>query len=158
MNNLIYKTILNFILLFSIFSIAFAYYVEFILGHQPCNLCLLERIPYLLTIVIIVILLIFKNFERYTFLVIAVIFFSATLLSVYHVGIEKEFFEESAVCSSDLKILDKEKLLKELTKKVVSCKNVTFSIFGLSLATINTFVSFIISAITFRIFLNYENK
>ena len=44
----------HYILFFSIFAILFAYYVEFVLGHKPCNLCLLERIPYILAILIII--------------------------------------------------------------------------------------------------------
>ena len=154
------KNILNYILYFSIFALLFAFYVEFVLGHQPCNLCLLERIPYILSIVIIIISLIFTKLEKITFIILGIIFFLATLLSIYHVGIERGFFDESSICeiSSGLNILDKELLLKELEKNTISCKNVTFTILSLSLATINTFVSLIISLITFWIFYNYEKK
>ena len=50
----------HYILFFSLFAILFAYYVEFVLGHKPCNLCLLERIPYILAILIIILSSIFK--------------------------------------------------------------------------------------------------
>ena len=154
------KNILSYILYFSIFALLFAFYVEFVLGHQPCNLCLLERIPYILSIVIIIISLIFTKLEKITFIILGIIFFLATLLSRYHVGIERGLFDESSICkiSSGLNILDKELLLKELEKNTISCKNVTFTILSLSLATINTFVSLIISLITFWIFYNYEKK
>ena len=154
------KNTLNLILFFSIFSILFAYYVEFFLGHKPCNLCLLERIPYTLSIIIIIFYLIFKRFEKITFLILGIIFIIATLLSIYHVGIEKGFIQESPICEtrSGLNILDKNELLKELQKNPISCKNVTFSIFGLSLATINTLVSFLISLITVKKFYRYEKK
>ena len=154
------KNILSYILYFSIFALLFAFYVEFVLGHQPCNLCLLERIPYILSIVIIITSLIFKKLEKITFFILGIIFFLATLLSIYHVGIERGLFDESSICkiSSGLNILDKELLLKELEKNTISCKNVTFTILSLSLATINTFVSLIISLITFWIFYNYEKK
>ena len=154
------KNILSYILYFSIFALLFAFYVEFVLGHQPCNLCLLERIPYILSIIIIIISLIFTKLEKITFIILGIIFFLATLLSIYHVGIERGLFDESSICeiSSGLNILDKELLLKELEKNTISCKNVTFTILSLSLATINTFVSLIISLITFWIFYNYEKK
>ena len=154
------KNILSYILYFSIFALLFAFYVEFVLGHQPCNLCLLERIPYILSIVIIIISLIFTKLEKITFIILGIIFFLATFLSIYHVGIERGLFDESSICkiSSGLNILDKELLLKELEKNTISCKNVTFTILSLSLATINTFVSLIISLITFWIFYNYEKK
>ncbi len=140
----------------------FAFYVEFVLMHKPCNLCLLERIPYFLTIIIIVFLLIAKKFEKSLVLIIAIIFLLSFFLSFYHVAIEKEFVKESFLCSSNsnLDILNKEEIIKNLSNLPVpiSCKNITFSIFGLSLATINTFVSFAISLITFAKFLKYEKK
>ena len=160
MNPLSNKDILKFILYFSIFSILFAFYVEFFLGHQPCNLCLLERIPYFAVILITILSFIFKNFKKIAFLIIGIIFLLSTILSMYHVGIERGLIEESFICRSSLELntLDKEQLLRELEKSVISCKNVTFFILGFSLATINTFVSIIISFITLRIFYKYEKK
>ena len=58
------KIILNLILLFSIFALLTAYFIQYVLGHQPCNLCLIERVPYILTIIIITLTLIFKKFEK----------------------------------------------------------------------------------------------
>ena len=154
------KNISKIILYFSIFSLLFAYYVEHILGHLPCNLCILERIPYFVAIVIIMISFFFQKFEKNALFILGVIFLLASVLSLYHFGIEQGFFEESPVCKNKtgLNILDKEKLLIELQKNSISCKNVTFSILGLSLATINTFISLLISLITFRTFYNYEKK
>ena len=118
MNRLQNKNILNLILYFSIFSISFAYYVEFVLNHIPCNLCLLERIPYFLTIIVIVTLLIIKKFEKFIFLILSVIFVASTILSIYHVGIEQGLIKESPICgaNSGVNILDKELLLEELKK------------------------------------------
>ena len=137
------KNLQHYILFFSLFAILFAYYVEFVLGHKPCNLCLLERIPYILAILIIILSSIFKNLKKLSFLMLGIIFLLATFLSIYHVGIEQGIISESALCKaqSGLNILDKEQLLKELEKSNISCKNVTFTILGLSLATINTFIS-----------------
>ena len=114
----------HYILFFSIFAILFAYYVEFVLGHKPCNLCLLERIPYILAILIIILSSIFKNLKKLSFLMLGIIFLLATFLSIYHVGIEQGIISESALCKaqSGLNILDKEQLLKELEKSNISCK------------------------------------
>ena len=108
----------HYILFFSIFAILFAYYVEFVLGHKPCNLCLLERIPYILAILIIILSSIFKNLKKLSFLMLGIIFLLATFLSIYHVGIEQGIISESALCKtqSGLNILDKEQLLQELEK------------------------------------------
>ena len=154
------KNILNIILIFSIFALLAAYFIEYILGHQPCNLCLIERIPYILTIIIISLIYIFKKNEKIYIILLSLIFISATLISFYHFGIEQGFFQESLVCNSNNEInnLNKENLLKELQKRTISCKDVDFRLFGLSLATINTIISFILSVITFKIFFNYEKN
>ena len=155
-----YKTTLNLILIFSIFSLIAAYFIQYVLGHQPCNLCLLERIPYISAIIIISLSLLLKKFEKISFIILSSIFFIATLLSLYHFGIEQGFIEESLVCNlnSEEKIITAEDLLKELKERPISCKDVTFSIFGISLATINTIISLALSVITLKTYLNYEKN
>ena len=154
------KTILNTILYISIFALGSAYFIEYILGHQPCNLCLIERLPYFFAIIIIFLGISLNRFENFIFISLSLIFVSATILSLYHVGIEQEFFKESLVCISnnEINILNKEDLLKEFKKTIVSCKDVEFTLFGLSLATINVIISLILSVITFKLFLNYEKN
>ena len=154
------KTTLNLILLLSIFALTTAYFIEYILGHKPCNLCLIERLPYILTIIIISLGLILKKFEKTIIIFLILIFVVATIISFYHFGIEKGFFEESLVCKLDNNItnLSKDELLKELQKETISCKDVSFRIFGFSLATINTIISLILSVINIKLFLNYEKN
>ena len=160
MKSLKFKTELPLILIFSVFSILFAVYVEYILNHKPCNLCLLQRIPYILTIILIIIVTIFKNLQRLVFLLLSLIFLLGTLLSLYHVGIEQGLISESFVCADnvDTSITDKAEILKQLENKAVSCKDGTFTIIGASLASINTFISLFITIITISIFLKYEKK
>ena len=154
------KTTLHLILLFSIFALSAAYFIEYILGHQPCNLCLIERIPYAISIIIIVICLFTQKFEKITLIILSITFFAAALLSFYHFGIEQGFIKESLVCdlNNPGNELSREALLNQLKEMPISCKNVTFKIFGLSLATFNVFISIILSAITIKIFLNYEKN
>ena len=131
--------ILKLIFLISIIALSSAFFIEYFLGHQPCNLCVLERIPYLLALIIIVLNYKFINLEKYFILSLILIFLAATILSLYHLGIEQGFIEESLVC--DLKygsnLLSKEDILRQLQDKNVSCKDVTFKILGLSLTSYN---------------------
>ena len=155
------KIILIFILAFSVFAIFTAYFIQHVMGHQPCNLCLIERIPYFFSIIVISIYLFNQKFEKITLIILILTFFVATLLSFYHFGIEQGFIKESLVCglTSTYDELSKEALLNQLKKMpIISCKDVTFKIFGLSLATFNIFISIILSAITIKIFLNYEKN
>ena len=154
------KLILSLMLIFSIFAILAAYFIQYVLGHKPCNLCLIERLPYFFSIIIILICLLTQKFEKITLIILSLTFFSATLLSIYHFGIEQGFITESLVCdlNSPINELTKEALLNQLKEVPVTCKDVTFKIFGLSLATFNIFISLILSAITTKLFLTYEKN
>ena len=154
------KMIFNLILLFSISALFSAFFIQYALKHQPCNLCLIERIPYFFSILVILICLFTKKFEKISLVVLSLIFFSATLISFYHFGIEQGFIEESLVCDLNNKNdnLSKEALLNQLKEIHVSCKDVTFKIFGLSLATFNIFIMSILGVITTKLFLTYEKN
>ena len=148
------KTLFNLILLFSIFALIAAYFIQYVLKHEPCNLCLIERIPYFFSIIVISICLFTEKFEKLTLIMLSLIFFSATLIAFYHFGIEQGFIKESLVCdlNNESNNLSKEALLNQLKTMPVSCKDVTFKIFGLSLATFNIFISLILSIITMKLF------
>jgi disulfide bond formation protein DsbB len=155
------KTItIKLIFIISIIALASAFFIEYILGYQPCNLCMLERIPYLLAIIIITLNYKFIHIEKYLILLLILIFLAATILSLYHLGIEQGFIEESLVC--DLKngsnLLSKEDILKQLQEKNVNCKDVTFKILGLSLTSYNILISLLITIITTRVYLNYDKN
>jgi disulfide bond formation protein DsbB len=155
-----HKTPLSLILLFSIFALFVAYFIQYVLKHQPCNLCLIERVPYVMSIIIILICLLFKKFEKISLIALSLIFFIAALIAFYHFGIEQGFIKESLVCdlNSESDDLSKEALLKQLKEVSVSCKDVTFAVFGLSLTTFNIFISLILSIITTKLFLTYEKN
>ena len=151
-------TYLKIVLFISLFSLISAFFIEYILGHQPCNLCLIQRIPYGLSIILIIFNFFLRKNIQFIILLLILIFSFSSLLSFYHFGIEQGFFEESAVC--DVKdvsiIISKEELLKQLQLKTVSCKDVTFKIFGFSLTTFNVFISLILTILLINIFKNYE--
>jgi len=154
------KTIFNLILLFSIFALLAAYFIQYVLKHQPCNLCLIERIPYIISIIIISTCLFTKKFEKLSLIILSLIFFSAALIAFYHFSIEQGFIKESLVCDLDNENnnLSKEALLNQLKEMPVSCRDVTFKIFGLSLATFNIFITLILGVITTKLFLTYEKN
>ena len=155
------KSILNGVLAFSILSLSIAYFIQYILGHKPCNLCLIERIPYLSAIILVALIFIVKRFEKIFSGIILIFFIFGAIISFYHVGIEQGFFSESLVCNlgNSGADLSKEQLLKQLENAPISCKEVTFRFLGLSLATINTIISIILSGIMLKVIKNYgQNK
>ena len=151
------KLLLNGILAFSILSISIAYFIQYVLGHKPCNLCIIERIPYIAAIILISLIFILNRYQKIISSLILIFFIFGAVVSFYHFGIEQGFFSESLVCDlGNSRPLNKEDLLNQLKKtEIVSCKDVTFRFLGLSLATINTIISLILSGIMIRIIKNY---
>ncbi len=160
MLNIKKNVILSFAFFIIVLSIISALIIEHIFKYQPCNLCIYERVPYFLSALLIIKIFFFKKYEKVIFLILFLIFVFSTLIAFYHFGIEQGFFNESLVCNveNQLNILSKEQLLEELNKKFVSCKDVAFRIFGLSLATINIIFSLILSFIFLGLFLNYGSN
>jgi len=155
------KIFLVSILVFIFFILVLAFIIQYGLDHQPCKLCVYERIPYFLSALLIIKMLLVNKNEKITSLIISLTFFIGFLLSFYHFGIEQGFFRESFACTTDVdKTLTKEDLLEELkNNNIISCKDVSFRILGLSLATINTIFSLGLSVIFTKLFIDYgKNK
>ena len=155
--NLNNKLILNGILAFSILTLSIAYFIQYVLGHKPCNLCIIERIPYIAAIILISLIFILNRYQKIISSLILIFFIFGAVVSFYHFGIEQGFFSESLVCDlGNSRPLNKEDLLNQLKKtEIVSCKDVTFRFLGLSLATINTVISLILSGIIIKVIKNY---
>ena len=151
------KLLLNGILAFSILSLSIAYFIQYVLGHKPCNLCIIERIPYIAAIILISLVFILNKYQKIISSLILIFFIFGAVVSFYHFGIEQGFFSESLVCDlGNSRALNKEELLNQLKKtEMVSCKDVTFRFLGLSLATINTVISLILSGIIIKVIKNY---
>ena len=160
MTKQINKKILFIILIFISFVLIFTFVIEYRLGHQPCKLCLYERIPYFLSILLIVKIFFIKGNEKITLLILSLVFIISSVLAFYHFGIEQGFFKESLVCAAGnlSENMTKEELLKQLSQNTISCKDVTFRIFGFSLAAINTIFSIALSAIFIKLFITYEKN
>ena len=153
----------TYIILVSIFSILIlslfsAYYIEFVLGHKPCKLCIYQRYPYFISILLLMNIFFLKKLIRLSLLFLSLVSLFGSILAFYHFGIEQGFFSESIVCEAPIldENLTKKEILKQLSEKAISCKIVTFKVFGLSLASINTIFSFVLFCIFIRLFKNYE--
>ena len=137
-----------------------AYFLEYALGYQPCNLCLYERVPYFLAILILLVNFKYNKLEKHFIFFLIIIFFIATLLSLYHLGIEQGLIEESLLCNLEKgkNIIDKNEILKQLQQKNISCKDVAFKIFGLSLTSFNIIISLLLTISLTKVYLKYEKN
>ena len=142
--------ILVLILISLVLSLISAYAIEFVLGHEPCNLCIYQRIPYIVSIVLILNILFFDKFTKNSLIILSIVSLLGSFLAFYHFGIEQGFFDDIS------QSLSKEEILRQLNQKTISCSDVTFRLFGFSLASINTIFSFILFVIFFQLYKKYE--
>ena len=157
MKEQINKKFLFIILIFISFILVSAFIIEYGFDHQPCKLCIYERIPYFLSILLIIKILFIRNYEKITLLILSLVFVLSSILAFYHFGIEQGFFKETLVCKTGnlSENLSKEEVLEQLKQNTVGCKDVSFRILGFSLAAINTIFSIILSGIFIILFKNY---
>ena len=160
MLNLKRESYLKIIFIISFTALISAYFIEYVLGYQPCNLCLIERIPYGMGIILIITIFILKKNEDFLIMLLILTFLFSLAISIYHFGIEQGFFQESSVCGTKdfNENITKENLLNLLSQERVSCKDVTFKIFGLSLTSINIVINLLLILTLIKIFTNYEKK
>ena len=144
--------------LLSIFTLISAVYIEYSLGVKPCKLCLYQRVPYIAAIFIC--FFGYSNLKKNLWIyLLSLTFLVSLILSGYHAGIENNIFSEFSGCKvNNLDVISKEDLLKLLTNNIPNCKDVTFEILGLSLATINIIISGLILIISIVVIKNEKNR
>ena len=152
-----FKIFYSLIILLCLSSIFYAFFVEYILGYKPCILCKYQRMPYILGLVLGLIGFIETLNKRIIFFTFLTFLISMSL-SGYHVGIEQELYQSIFNCSDDnLSILEEGKLLESLSVINPDCRNVNFAVFGVSLATINFVLSFVISSFSYYLYFYAKN-
>ena len=148
------KNYLQILFILSLLILISAFIIEYIFGYQPCNLCLIERIPYGLAIVILILNYNFKKDQVFFSVLLMLVFLFSIIISIYHFGIEQNLIDESKVCASEIQdSTTKEDILNSLKELRISCKNVAFKIFGLSLTTYNILISILMFLLSTKIYL-----
>ena len=141
----------------SFFSLAAAFYIEYMLGFKPCILCVYQRIPYAIALLISLTVFFVGN-RNILLIILGLTFLAGILLSGYHVSIEKGIIEPLFSCTGEnIKALEKEEILKSLNNIQPDCRDVDFSIYGVSLATLNFIISFVLTIVIVYIF-KYAKK
>ncbi len=151
------KNLYLFVLVYAIFAIGYALYIEYYLNFEPCKLCLYQRVPFIFAI--------FVSFVGYNFpkkdgilAILITTFAFSFIISGYHYGIENSIFEEFKGCSNNsLNITNKLDLLNNLKSTLPSCKDITYTIFGISLAGINFLSSLILIIYSVRTLVYEKN-
>ena len=154
MTNLKKKSYLQILLFICFVVLITAYIIQYIFDYLPCNLCVIERIPYALAIIILILNYNFEKYQVFYNILLLLIFSFSFLISLYHLGIEQGLIDESNLCgSNNTNLTTKEEILNSFQKIRISCQDVAFKIFGFSLTTYNMIISIFMFLISVKIYL-----
>ena len=131
----------------SMLAISSALIAEYIFNLEPCSMCLKQRHPYYFILLIFVLFLFIHQFPRIWFyLGVQLASAYGLFYSIWHVGIEQNILLGPTSCSGGLNTSNSTANLKEqiMEKAVINCEDVVWSFFGISAATINTFLLLLI--------------
>ncbi|MFK8040219.1 MAG: disulfide bond formation protein B [Rickettsiaceae bacterium] len=138
----------NFIRLFIFFTaycvcaMTFAYYVQYVMVLEPCTLCVYQRIPYIIILILSIIGLMFST-KRYCILILILIMLaSSVLVAGYHSAIENHWIEATERCQSNFQQFSNTKsLAKNLAnfhqQNIVDCSKPALVILWLSMTEWN---------------------
>ena len=136
------KNIFFLAVLFSIFAILSAFFMQYVLGHAPCKLCTYQRIPYYIIILVGLITLFFPKIIKLTSFLLIFLLLAEFLVSNYHTLSTFEVISysgcQSAEIPSDINVL-KEALMSDTL--IVNCSNANLKYFGIPLSIYNSFFS-----------------
>ena len=136
------KNIFYLAVLFSIFAILSAFFMQYVLGHDPCKLCTYQRIPYYIIILIGLITFLFPKIIKITSFLLIFLLLAEFLVSNYHTLSTFEVISysgcQSAEIPSDINVL-KEALMSDTL--IVNCTNANLKYFGIPLSIYNSFFS-----------------
>jgi len=143
-----------YIFVINLFVVSSALFIEYILKVKPCALCIYQRYPYYLILLLSAIFFLKNNWKNQLMILITLTSAVSFFLAGYHVGIEYGVIDELSSCKTEIsKNISKDILLKELQSKLApSCKQVDFKLFGMSLASINMIMSLILAILYYKMF------
>lgn len=137
----------TFLFALSTIAICSALIAEFFFDLEPCKMCLKQRHPYYAIIILLIISYFFKNINKILLFVLselAIIY--GLFYAIWHVGVEKNILPGPASCSGKLSNTNSIQSLKEQinNQSIISCSDISWTIIGLSAATINSILLLLI--------------
>lgn len=142
------------IMLASAGTLGGAFFFQYVMGLQPCVLCIYQRIPYAITFVLALIALVLAlrgtsmKPSAFFILLCAPIFLIGSALGVYHTGVEQHWWVSVLeACSSPTLALNSGDLKAQLESTMaVRCDAIAWQMFGISMAGYNALISFGLTA------------
>ena len=140
----------------SFFALAGAYYFQFVVGLQPCVLCLYQRIPHAIEIMLGLTALIlawkYNRPKRAAFVILlsSLVYLVSAGLGFYHAGVEQHWWISILeACSNPMITSGTKDLLSKIEKaQAVRCDAVPWQMFGISMAGYNGILSVLMTIYT----------
>jgi disulfide bond formation protein DsbB len=132
-----------------------AYYFQYVIGLQPCELCFKERIPYYVAIPLALVVAVAavrgapRSVVRIGLAVIAIAMLILVGMSVYHAGVEWKFWPGPTECTGPVNAFGNAGTLMDQMNKtsIVRCDEAAWRLFGISLAGYNALISLALAAV-----------
>ena len=143
-------------------AISSALIAEYFFHILPCQMCLNQRYPYYFIIsIFIVFYFINKTLNIWLYVLTELAVLYGLFYSVWHVGIEQNLLTSPSSCSGKLREASSVSDLKEqiLNQAVINCNEISWTMFGLSAATLNSLLLFLLLLFnTIFIIKTYDDK
>lgn len=141
-------------LLAAVFALAAAFISQYVFGLAPCVLCLYQRWPYAVIIVLSLLgLYLAGKPPAPTILMFAVgiAFLTTSGIGAFHVGVEQGWWEGTTECVGDTStVMSIDALRQQIeTAPVVRCSDIAWSLFGISMAGYNMIAALILAVFSF---------
>jgi len=128
----------------AVFALAFALISQYGFGYKPCVLCLWQRLPYLLTVIVAATGLGVTRFRLWRgalLLLCAALFLTDAGIAAFHIGVEQHWWSGTSGCTIQTKAVTDASGLRSalLASPVAQCGEISWTFIGLSMATWNLF-------------------
>jgi disulfide bond formation protein DsbB len=119
-------------------------------GVMPCELCLWQRAPFVAVAALSFVALLVPKYARALLGVCALALLANAGLASFHSGVERHWWEFHSACTGSA--LDRVKSVEDLRQEllgtpVVRCDEISWSIFGLTMANINVVYSAVLAMV-----------
>lgn len=140
----------------SIIVLSSAFFFEYVLGYSACKMCIWQRWPHALAILVGIIIL--SSRLKILSIIGALSTLTTATIGFYHAGVEYKWWDGPSSCSSKIntEISASDLLNQILDAPIVRCDDVVWDLFGISMAGWNGILSIILTSIWVIIFLNKQ--
>jgi disulfide bond formation protein DsbB len=131
----------------SLIALISALTAEFFFDLAPCKMCLKQRHPYYAIIIFIVLFYFFRKIKNiWLFILSEFAILYGLFYAIWHVGIEQKILPGPSSCSGTLSNTNSIQNLKEQisNQPIVNCAEISWTMLGLSAATINSILLLLI--------------